>query len=205
MSHPAQPRLERRTTPALECRVKGDSKKIEGYAAVFDRLSLDMGFQERIAPGAFATALGGSDVRAMFNHDPNYVLGRQKAGTLTLTEDDTGLLMSVQPSDAQWVRDLVIAIERRDIDGMSFSFTTKRDHWAKVDDMWVRTLLEIDELVDVGPVTFPAYPDTTVAARGLALAQQQEPASGDAAYLAGLAHRSRQLALRGKILLRGLP
>lgn len=193
------PPMERRVMPARELLVKGDgpTRSLEGYAAVFNRFSLDMGFKERIAPGAFTAALERSDPRALFNHDVNFVIGRRKAGSLTLTEDETGLLMEATPPDTQWARDLVTSIARKDIDGMSFSFTTKRDQWAKLGEEWVRTLVEIDELFDVGPVTIPAYPDTTVAARGLARAQHDQviPPDGDA-YLADLNRRTRRLKLQ---------
>jgi HK97 family phage prohead protease len=75
----------------VEKRYIGKSK-ISGYSAVFDRLSEDLGgFREKIKPGAFKNALAGSDVRALFNHDSNYILGRESAGTLQLHEDSKGL------------------------------------------------------------------------------------------------------------------
>ena len=104
--------------------------KVEGYAAVFNTDSEDMGFIERIAPGAFKKALKTSDVRALFNHDSNIILGRTSAGTLELKEDKKGLHMSVTPPDTQLVRDMVLApIERGDITQQSFSFTVKSDDW----------------------------------------------------------------------------
>lgn len=160
--------IERRIVAAQDLRVAredGAPPKLAGYAAVFDAYSLDMGFRERIAPGAFSQALGRSDTRALWNHNPDYVLGRQQSGTLALREDDRGLYMENEPPDTQWARDLLVTIGRGDVNQMSFGFTTKRDDWCKVDSEWVRTLLEIDELFDVSPVTFPAYPDTKVAVR----------------------------------------
>jgi len=145
--------------------------KVEGYAAVFNRDSEDMGFIERIAPGAFKKALKTSDVRALFNHDSNIILGRTSAGTLELKEDKKGLFMSVTPPDTQLVRDMVLSpIERGDITQQSFGFTVKADEWKNLDDdkeTPVRTITEIRELFDVSPVTFPAYPDTAVALRSL--------------------------------------
>ncbi len=144
--------------------------KISGYAAVFNTLSDDLGaFREKIKKGAFANALKNSDVRALFNHDSNIVLGRQSAGTLTLKEDDHGLFMEVMPPDTQAARDLMISIERGDITGQSFGFSVKEDSWDKPsnDGPEIRTIIEIDELYDVSPVVFPAYPDTTVALRSL--------------------------------------
>lgn len=167
--------MERRFYPVSELRVQrgadDTTPRIRGHAAVFNSLSLDLGgFRELIAPGAFAGALE-SDVRALFNHDPNFVLGRTKSGTLSLTEDETGLLMDASAPDTQWARDLVVSIERGDISQMSFGFRTRKDAWEQRAGEIVRTLLEVD-LFDVSPVTFPAYTDTDVAVRSLAAARR---------------------------------
>jgi uncharacterized protein len=152
-----------------EIRLAGtDSEpRIAGYAAVFNELSQDLGgFRERIAPGAFESSLSDADVRALFNHDPNIVLGRTKAGTLSVMEDSRGLAIEISPPDTAPVRDLLVSIRRGDVSQMSFGFYTRSDKWNKVDDEWVRTLLDV-ELLDVSPVTFPAYPQTSVAVRSL--------------------------------------
>lgn len=147
----------------------GSLPKIEGYAAVFNSDSEDMGFIERIAPGAFKKALKTSDARALFNHDSNIILGRTTAGTLELKEDKTGLFMSVTPPDTQLVRDMVLSpIERGDITQQSFGFTVDKDEWEHKDnEPSIRTIIETRELFDVSPVTYPAYTDTTVALRSL--------------------------------------
>lgn len=169
----SQPTVERRFVPAMEFRVTGDtgSKKIEGYSARFNSESEDMGFIETIAPGAFKNALAKSDVRALFNHSPDYILGRAKAGTLSLAEDDVGLRMEVTPPDTQWARDLLTSIERGDITGQSFSFTLAKggDAWSEQNGKLYRTITEFGELFDVGPVVFPAYKstDVTVALRSM--------------------------------------
>jgi len=154
-----------------ELRVISDDnglKKIVGYAAVFDKWSSDlMGFREKISPGAFSKTIKKNDVRALFNHDPNIVLGRTKAKTLKLKEDDTGLFMEVIPPDTQQARDIMVSIERGDIGDQSFAFRTIEDEWVyKKDGSAERTLIEVD-LQDVSPVTYPAYPDTSVALRSL--------------------------------------
>jgi len=155
----------------------GALPKIEGYAAVFNSDSEDMGFIERIRPKAFEGALKISDTRALFNHDPNYILGRQSNGTLTLTEDKKGLHMSVQPPDTQLVRDMILTpIERGDINQQSFGFTVESDSWEGLDtDKPVRTIEKVRELYDVSPVTFPAYQDTEVALRSLDAAKEKVP------------------------------
>jgi len=160
---------EIRTVP-IELRIEGDeSKKIKGHAAVFDKWSEDLGgFREKIRPGAFKKTIKEADVRALFNHDPNFVLGRNKAGTLELSEDEKGLAISIEPPDTQWARDLTTSIERGDIDQMSFGFRTVKDQWTTPQDGKEnqRELLEV-ELFDVSPVTFPAYPQTDVGVRSI--------------------------------------
>lgn len=144
----------------------GKPSKICGHAAMFNSLSQDLGgFVERIAPGAFAKSILTSDVRALWNHDANIVLGRNKAGTLTLTEDSRGLYFEVDAPDTQLVRDMVIGpITRGDVSQCSFGFYTIADTWENIDGKVVRTLLEC-ELLDVSPVTYPAYNSTDVAMR----------------------------------------
>lgn len=150
---------------------------IEGYAAVFNSDSEDMGFIERIRPGAFKDAIKISDVRSLFNHDANIVLGRNKAGTLEIKEDKKGLFMITHPPDTQLVRDMVLSpIDRGDIDQQSFGFTVEKDSWEGLDtDKPVRTIEKVKELFDVSVVTYPAYPDTSVALRSLAEARNQKP------------------------------
>jgi HK97 family phage prohead protease len=155
---------ERRFVVA-ELRADGDKPKITGYAALFNAVT-DLGmFREQIAPGAFSASLAKpDDVRALWNHDPNIVLGRNTAGTLTLSEDERGLRIEIDPPDTQWGRDAVTSIRRGDVSQMSFGFFTHRESWDYEQNM--RTLEEV-ELFDVSPVTFPAYADTTVAVRSM--------------------------------------
>jgi HK97 family phage prohead protease len=164
--------IERRAF-AVELRVVREADKkpvIRGHAAVFNALSEDLGgFREQIAPGAFREAVQVDDVRALFNHDANLVLGRNKAGTLRLSEDSTGLAIEIDPPDTQYARDLMVSMERGDITQMSFGFTTKKggQRWQERDgDVPLRTLTDVS-LFDVSPVTFPAYPQTDVALRSL--------------------------------------
>jgi len=142
-------------------------KTITGYAAVFNSLSEDLGgFREKIDREAFAKTIQNADVRALFNHDKNYVLGRTKSGTLKLSSDEHGLKIENIPPDTQWARDLLVSIDRGDVNQMSFGFRTISDKWEKRDKEDIRTLLEV-ELFDISPVTFPAYPDTEVGLRSL--------------------------------------
>ena len=164
--------VERRTVTVPELRVveSGEGEearpRIVGYGAVFDQWSEDLGgFRERIRAGAFRKTLGEADVRALFNHDPNYVLGRTKAGTLALAEDEAGLRFEAEPPDTQWARDLLVSIRRGDVAEMSFGFEVMRDKWRRREgEPLERELIEV-RLWDVGPVTFPAYPQTSAQVR----------------------------------------
>ena len=144
-----------------------DEGIIEGYAAVFDQWSEDLGFfREKIRQGAFAKTIKEADIRALFNHDPNYVLGRNRAATLELSEDDHGLEMRITPPDTSYANDLRESIDRGDIDQASFGFGTVRDLWDHDAEPPERELIEL-RLYDVSVVTYPAYPQTSVSARTL--------------------------------------
>lgn len=166
--------VETRHIPT-EFRVEKKEKRtvITGYSAVFNKDSEDMGFVERIAPGAFTDALKGSDIRALFNHNPDFVLGRQRSGTLRMSQDDKGLLMELDPPDTSLGRDLMTLIERGDIGEQSFSFIVEEERWENIapDSKKTpkRTIVKVKEVRDVGPVTFPAYrpTDVSVALRSL--------------------------------------
>ena len=166
---------------------ENEPTKIIGYAARFNELSEEMwGMREKIAPGAFKEAIGKSDVRALWNHDPNYVLGRTKNGTLQIREDEQGLFYEVTPPDAQWARDLVESIKRGDVDQSSFAFTVDVEQWDESGNPVVRTIVKVRELYDVSPVTYPAYPTATSGVRSLgdvAKEHKKEPAPKAPEYL----------------------
>ncbi len=168
--------IERRVAGRCELRTiapeTDGQEKISGHAAVFNSLSEDLGgFREIIVPGAFKEALGRSDIRALLNHDPNFVLGRTKNGTLRLWEDEAGLAVEIDPPSTQWANDLLVSINRGDISQMSFAFRVADDKWETVDGANLRTILSFDEIFDVSPVTYPAYPETDVALRARSLNQ----------------------------------
>lgn len=141
---------------------------IRGHAAVFHHLSQDLGgFREQVVPGAFADSILADDVRALFNHDASMILGRNKAGTLKLSESARGLAIEIDPPDTQYARDLVTSMRRGDVSQMSFGFTVPPggQDWAKDSSgATIRTLKKV-RLFDVSPVTFPAYLGTDVAVR----------------------------------------
>ena len=140
-----------------------DVPSIVGHAAVFNQLSEEMwGFREKIAPGAFRGAINqNQDVRALINHDSNFVLGRTKNGTLSLSEDTKGLRVSIDPPTTTFAADLLVSIERKDINQMSFGFEVLKETWETDGDKNIRTIEDVN-LFDVSVVTFPAYPTTDV-------------------------------------------
>jgi hypothetical protein len=181
---------ERRAGPGLELRVEGDETKpvIAGYAAVFNQ-EVEIGpFREVIRPGAFMGAIAEDDVRFLFNHEESTVMARNRAGTLRLAEDDRGLKVEadVNPDDDD-VRRLITKLRRGDVTQMSFAFQTLEEKWNQEPKTPLREVLKV-RLFDVSAVTFPAYPQTTVAVRSRA----QELAE---AWRHDLARRKRLLTL----------
>ena len=173
--------LERRMVATADLRVIAEgTPRIAGHAALFDSVSEDLGgFRERIRPGAFAASLAADDVRALFNHDPNVILGRNRAGTLRLTEDERGLGIEIDPPDTQAARDLMVSIARGDVSQMSFGFSVGPggQTWEKDAQGGVLRTLTAVRLFDVSPVVFPAYPDTAVAVRALHAWRDSKPST----------------------------
>ncbi|VVD76447.1 hypothetical protein PEP31012_00867 [Pandoraea eparura] len=168
--------IEKRTLPEQPCELRssgesGDPVTIVGYGAVFNsRSALMFGmFVEEIAPGAFDDVMN-DDVRALFNHDPNFVLGRTRSGTLRINVDQRGLAYTITPPDTQTVRDLVLApMTRGDVTGSSFQFRVAQDgdEWREEGQIVVRTIRRFANLIDVSPVTYPAYDDSNASQRSL--------------------------------------
>lgn len=159
--------LEKRTlTSPVEVRKADDKRTVAGYAALFNS-EADIGgaFREVIAPGAFSDTLAG-DIRALVDHDSGRVIGRSTAGTLRLSEDDTGLAVEIDLPDTTDGRDLAVSLERGDISGMSFGFRVTKDTWDETGDIPKRTIQAVD-LFEVSAVAFPAYDDTSLALRSL--------------------------------------
>lgn len=148
-----------------EVRAAGDDALvIEGYAANFEQVT-DLGyFKEQIARGAFDEVME-DDVRLLLNHD-GAPMARTKNGTLELSVDESGLKYRAALADTQDGRDLYKLIKRGDISQSSFAFTIQDQEWNESRTM--RTVTKMARLLDVSPVTYPAYPTTTVAARNMA-------------------------------------
>lgn len=150
----------------FEVRTEGDKLTLEGYALKWGVRSNNLGgFREEVAEGATNKTIKESDIRALFNHDPSLILGRNKAGTLDVSNDSTGTHYRIQGDMRQsYVKDLAIAMERGDVTQSSFGFRKvgpEGDSWSEDENgMPLRTLREI-QLFDVSPVTYPAYEDST--------------------------------------------
>lgn len=146
---------------------------IKGYAAVYESETMIYdGCMEKISKGAADDCLN-DDVRCLFNHNPNYILGRSTAGTLKFGSDDTGIWyeneldLSIDSHSS-----LYKSMKRGDITQSSFAFVVKEQTWTdtKNDDgsyTYLRTITKFEMIYDVSPVTYPAYADTTVAARSV--------------------------------------
>jgi HK97 family phage prohead protease len=152
-----------------QSRQKTDTRNsIFGYAAKFSRESQNLGgFTEVIQKGAFSEVLkNGCDCRALYNHDPNFLLGRTKSGTLRLSEDSIGLRFTCDLIPDDPIADGVMRrILRGDISGCSFQFCVETDRWVfakRPGEIDRREILKIGQLLDICPCVFPAYLDTSV-------------------------------------------
>jgi HK97 family phage prohead protease len=150
------------------------SKKISGIASVFfnredpgTQYEIFPGLLERVMPGAFDKAFErGDDVRALFNHDSNNLLGRTGSGTLSLEVRDEGLGYSIDLGETTVARDVASHISRGDVTGSSYAYTVQDDEWIEEGPNLIRQIRSVT-LYDVGPVTFPAYESTSTVARSL--------------------------------------
>ena len=187
---------------------RSEDYTLRGHAAVFNKLSDDLGgFRELLEPGAFRAALRSQpDVRLLYGHNSEslFPLARTKSGTLELREDTTGLHVWARVAPTTFARDMQIAMQRGDLDQMSFAFSIEEegDDWAVADDgKVVRTIRTdgVSALYDVSVVTYPAYSQTDVAMRELRNAVDRgrlpatvlgEPTSDEVTATPGLADAS---------------
>ncbi len=138
-----------------------DGRTIRGYAAVYNVDSEWMGgFYEQISAGAFDSVME-NDVRAYFNHDENYLLGRVSSGTLRISTDKKGLFYEVDLPNTTYANDLIELMKRGDVNQSSFAFLIEKDRWEQRDGVTYRIIEKVSRLLDVSPVAQPAYPDAT--------------------------------------------
>ncbi|WP_038207912.1 HK97 family phage prohead protease [Xenophilus azovorans] len=155
--------LEIRSTGSL----RSEGKTLRGYAAVFNSEADLGGFVEVIRNGAFRKTLeSGSNIRALYHHQGDALLGTTRGGTLQLREDTHGLAFTLALPDTTHGRDLAVLVDRGDVAGCSFGFRVADggDRWEQRGAQLVRELLSVD-LAEITLTSDPAYADTTVALR----------------------------------------
>jgi len=167
--------FERRFWKTDEIRAGEDDNGsyLEGYAVPYEQLSVMLwGFKEEMARGAFAESIGSDDIRSLWQHDTAQVLGRKKNRTLTVYDDDYGVGFRVYPPDTQVGRDALTSVRRGDVDQVSIGFSVHPygDEWREAEDGTIVRRVNRGKLIEISPVTFAAYPQTVVQARGLPLA-----------------------------------
>lgn len=152
----------------VELRAEMNGDTLRGHASVFGQMARIGGGWEDIAPSAFDAVLAddATDVRALINHDPTLLLGRQSAGTVRVGVDSQGLPFEVDLPNTSYANDLRELVERGDLDGASFGFVPGEDELGRAPDgRQLRTHTSVKALIDVSAVTFPAYDGAGVALR----------------------------------------
>jgi len=185
----------------VECRsddADGALSTVTGYAAVYNSPVVIAGmFREQVAPGAFDGVIADKRTTALFNHDPNIILGNQSGGTLTLESDDHGLRYTVDVDrESMWGREVLRYLQRGSVVGSSFGFMLDEDGQSITypdgpHGLRLRTITRVSQLPDVSPVTFPAYESTTAEARSQAAAWM-----ASVPFVGCVDTRRRRLALR---------
>jgi uncharacterized protein len=165
-------RREQRSAPATRLQ-SGGGLLVSGLAIPYNRLSEDLGgFREKFAPGSVRDVLERDDVRFMVSHADGaegLAVARVSNGTLRLRDTEAGLLFSADLNpDMRASQDVLAAVERRDVDQMSFAFAVDperggEDRWHATDDYAVRTVERVSDLFELSVVAFAAYPMTTIA------------------------------------------
>ncbi len=149
--------------------IEGKPTTIAGYGALYDAPSVpELGFIERIMPGAFDNA-DISDVRMLWNHNGDIILARSKNGTLRLSSDSRGLYYEGDVAETSWGKDALISVARGDVDQSSFAFSPDiEDEWGMDQAGQVyRNINRFKVISDVSPTAFPAYPQTKIDTRKL--------------------------------------
>lgn len=160
----------------VEARAEGDAPRLVGYASVFEtEANIGGMFREVIRKGAFSEALLRDDIHALDNHDYGRVIGRKKAGTLSISEDDHGLRVEITPPNTTVVRDLLENVGAGNIDQMSFSFSMEggRQSWDETGDLPLRSIEKVGELLEVSVVPRGAYETTEIALRSFQASKAQ--------------------------------
>lgn len=141
----------------------------QGHAAVFNQRTWiggkTWGWWETIAERAFAKTIQEADVRFLINHDPNLILARNRANTLTLSEDEIGLRTIADMAPVSYAQDIAVSLERGDVSQMSFAFEPMEYRWEELEDGNDHFIITELRLADVSIVTYPAYETTDAGLR----------------------------------------
>lgn len=184
-------------------REDGKQPKIRGYAAVFYRAGdagtefrIYPGLVERVAPSAFDVVIRENhDVRAFSQHMSEAILGRTSAGTLKLSVDQRGLAYEITPPDTQYARDLMVSIERGDVTGSSFGFRPVKTSYTRGQngEPDIATLEQV-RLIEVSPVSIPAYAGTSASVRS------EQPDGGSYSDWQKWRHEQEAIMARARLL-----
>jgi HK97 family phage prohead protease len=151
-----------------------DEMLIEGYFALYEsETELFEGVHEVISRGAFDNTLN-NDIRALWNHNTQYVLGRNKSGSLELKTDEKGLFASIRLPKTQYAQDLYELVKRGDVDQCSFGFNIVGEDLEELASGGYRWRINEADLHEVSVVTFPAYENTSVQARAKQVEQMEK-------------------------------
>lgn len=167
----------------VESRAEGDDQFLEGYAVKFGEVA-DLGWMTEEIDRNAASDNTNDDIRGLFNHDDDQVLGRTKSGTMTWSVDSVGIKYRIKynPNDPDHVR-VMEKVKRGDVSQSSFAFVTKDERWEKKNGKEHRTVLKFKVIYDFSPVTYPAYQNTTVAKRSFESLPKPEDNTKDLAEM----------------------
>jgi HK97 family phage prohead protease len=194
IAYRAQPALLQRALVSLESTIKGNL--FEGYAAVFGQVSAKTGedWHEQFADGSFDAVIAENLTAALWNHNPDHLLGRQSSGTLRLSADSGGLHYALDIPNTSVGRDLRELHERGDLTGASVGFLPGLDTWGLTEQgARLRTHTEVSYLRDISPVSFAAYDGTSVDMRSAVLTVSPRSAN----------HRDTAIRARARALRKG--
>lgn len=153
--------------------------RVSGYVNEVEKFSHTLGtrkkFKEKICRGTFQKALEkGNDIHFLAEHDDNKILASTRNNSLTLVEDDKGLFMTAEISPTSYGKDYHTLINDGILRNMSFGFSVDKDKWKKSHDgIYTREITDLT-LYEVSVVTNPAYPQSSIQARGMSLVNELE-------------------------------
>lgn len=168
--------IEKRCLLSHELRASdpGQPQQLIGYGALFNTPTQLPGFKEQVRAGAFQRSLRNDDIKFLWNHDTNIVLGSSKAGTLRLAEDSRGLKFVCDLPATRSAAEYHESVRRGDVSGVSWGFQVGKEGqvWSEeraADGSYfaLRTLTDFARVTDVSPTPFPAYQGTEIQARSL--------------------------------------